>query len=326
MSGRRRALITTAAILAANWLWAAPSHADDVTGGPVTGHEHGNEVTVTLSSTTNTQYKAGAGNTGGTDAVPLCWYQALGDSVAFKDLLDSLNRAEHNDPGWPDFSQWHARFVAQWALYKDKNPPGTWYGSSCADWTSWYASQWAASNPDFVYVPPNTTPNIPIITPETLAQYVVRSAILPNPAPKLSPDAAGPSRVNLTTWAWQPAVQTKDLTGTLGALSATAVMTPASMTLTTDGPTAGGIPAVCQSSNGGIGVKWEASGSADPSAPGCGLKFTRPTAPGAHFTIHADVTWKVTWTSPQVNGVQTLPDIHMLTDTPVTVTEIQSVN
>jgi enoyl reductase len=98
-----------------------------------------------------------------------------------------------------------------------------------------------------------------------------------------------------------------------------------SMTLTTDGPTASGIPTVCQSANGVIGLKYT-SGSADPTAPGCGLQFTRATASGAHYTIHADVTWQVTWTSPQVVGVQTLPDIHMVTDTQITVREIQSVN
>ena len=151
------------------------------------------------------------------------------------------------------------------------------------------------------------------------------SAILHDPAPSLSPDAAGPSFVNLTTWAWQSGVQTENLTATLGAQSATAALTPLSMTLTTDGPTASGIPSVCQSANGVIGLK-DTSGSADPSAPGCGLKFTRPTAPGAHYTTHADVTWQVTWTSPQVAGVQTLPDIHMITDTPVTAAEIESID
>lgn len=56
------------------------------------------------------------------------------------------------------------------------------------------------------------------------------------------------------------------------------------------------------------------------------LKFTAPNASGSGYNVHADVDWKITWTSNETNGVQTLPDVHVITNTPITVKELQSIN
>jgi hypothetical protein len=223
-----------------------------------------------------------------------------------------------------------------WAQHE--NDKGTFYTFTCADPNLPDAVAWMnnPSNPQFVYVAPNTTPpgGNTTVTPQMLAAFILKSTILANPAPTFSPAATGTSYVNLATWAWQPWQQPQpgqsgfkvaNLIGTLNGLTVTVVMTPASMTLTSDGPTASGIPATCQGAADGIGVAW-ATGDSDPSAPGCGLKFTAPNTSGSSYNVHADVDWKITWTSNQTNGDQTLPDVHMTTNTPITVKEIQSIN
>lgn len=333
MPGSRRALTTIAAVISATGVCVGPSYADGDNGGGSTGipvNERGNGLTITLSSTTQTNYKAGAGNTGGASwTAPPCWYEPLGDTSAFQKTLENYVFLDHHtDPygqDWPNFSTWLDGYEAQVRAHENDAPPGTWYQSDCADWASPLATTWAAANPDFVYVPANgPAPNLPVIDPKTLAQYAVKSAILPLNPPTFAPDAKNPSVVNLATWAWQsgPDSTVRDLTATLGAQAATVVMTPASMTLTTDGPTASGIPNVCQrSGDDTLGVPFTA-GRNNPTAPGCGLQFSVQRA----YNVTADVTWRITWTSPQVAGVQTLPDIHMTTTTPITAHEIQTIN
>lgn len=329
MPSSRRALIVAAALTAATGISVAPSSAEDNSDpGPVT--EHGSTVTITLSSTTSTQYKdGGGGNTGGSYTIPPCWYQSVGGSSAFQSLLDRYKQGAHgtSDPktnDWQLFLNWLNPWEKALGLAEADNPPGTWYQAGCADWASTEAQTWSQSNPDFVYVGPNKPMpvGVTIINPLTLAQYALKSTMLPPPAPKFSPAATGPSFVNLTTWAWQDGGKTLNLTATAGPQSATVLMTPTAMTLTTNGPTASGIPTQCLNVNGMIGVPWTPDAAANPSTPGCGVKFT---APGV-YTIHAEGTWKITWTSPQVVGVQTLPDVHLATDTQITAREVQSIN
>lgn len=329
MPGSRRTLTGIAAIAAATGLSVGPSYADSGNGdggGSIPVNERPNGVTISLSSTTQTPYKPGAGNTGGTWTAPPCWYGPLGDDAAFQKTLENYNFLEHHtDPNrqdWPDFGTWYDGFWTQMVAHETDKPPGTWYQSTCADYSSSVSAAWLAANPDFVYVPAQgPAPNLPVIDPKTLAQYALASAILPKNPPTFAPAAGAPSVVNLATWAWQADGKTRDLTASLVPQAATVLMTPISMTLTTDGPTAGGIPNVCQKSGDTIGVVY-AGAQNNPAAPGCGLEFSVPGT----YNVTADVTWQITWTSPQVAGVQTLPDIHMTTTTPITAQEIQTVN
>lgn len=96
----RRALISIAALGAVTLLNVVRAYGGENGGGPVT--EHKNAVTITFSSTTNTQYKAGSGNTGGTDGVPLCWYESIGDSAEFGNILDILKSGNFVNP-WSGF-------------------------------------------------------------------------------------------------------------------------------------------------------------------------------------------------------------------------------
>ncbi len=292
---------------------------------------HENQVTISLATTTSTQYKdGGGGNTGVNYKVPPCWYQPVqpqDGAASFQKLLQQYNFDEHHtDPGgqgWPDFPQWLQGWTDQLAAHENDKPPGAWYESDCTDWSTSAAQAWGQSNPDFLYVPANTAPvgGVPTITPATLAQYALASTVLPPPTPTFSPDPTQPSYVNLPTWAWQSAGNTLDLTATLGAQSATVVMTPTAMTVTSDGPTARGVPNVCRQVGTVIGVPW-VRGDSEPTSPGCGLTFTAP----GNYVVHADVIWQITWTSPQVTGVQTFPDVHMNTDTAITSKEIETIN
>jgi hypothetical protein len=312
---------------------AGPSSAEDNPNGPEPVQLHGATVTITLSSTTNTVFNkdGGGGNAGGGFTIPPCFYEPVGDTSAFLKQLDDLKRGTHgaegNDPTtWPGFQTWINRWYGEMGKHETEIPQGTWYQATCADYSSLAAAGWLASNhPDYVYVGPKdpAPPGIVIISPLNLAQYALASVTLPPPTPTFSPAATGPSFVNLTTWAWQQVRKEfpLNLTASDGAQSATVFMTPTAMTLTTDGPTASGIPAVCTDTNGFIGVPY-APGDTDPVPPGCGLKFTAP----GNYVIHTRGTWKITWTSPQVQGVQTFPDVQLTTDTAVTVKEIQSIN
>jgi hypothetical protein len=329
MPGSRRALIILATAVTAAAFSAGTAFADDSPTPPPQSPREGprGTLSIQLSSTTSTPHtQGGGGNTGVTFTGPPCGYMPLGDSTAFLKELQNMIFLEHhtdfNGQDWPDFQTWIKGYEDQFTAHENDKPQGVWYSSFCSDYSNPASNAWIAANPDYVYVPPaGPAPNIPRVDPKLLAQYALASTILPTQAPTFAPAAGQPSVVNLSTWAWQPDGKVLDLTATLGPQAATVVMTPASMALTADGPTTAGVPSTCQRAAGIIGVPYTA-GQNNPTAPGCGLEFS---AQGA-YNVTADIDWQITWTSPQVVGVQTMPDIHMRTTTPLTAQEIQTIN
>jgi hypothetical protein len=288
---------------------------------------NGNTVSILLSSSTHTAFKADAGNTGASSSdLPLCWYQWASTA---KDMPGTTGWLEtwylgqiHSAPGRADpqataiLDQFMPPAVAHAA------DQGDWYEQACSDYTSPASINWLSANPFLAWVPKGTAPPAQTVAPIDIARYVLKSMVLPPIGPALSPAPPAPSIVNLATWAWLPPPGPQELTGTLGGAIVDVNVVPVSMTLTTDAP--GGSFAftpsdTCTRHGTTVGVPYSPGATAE-----CGITFHRPSPAG--FTVTGAVVWSVSWTSNQgVNG--TLPNTVPIPGSTITVAkEIQSIN
>ncbi|MHB8328477.1 MAG: hypothetical protein ACYDD6_02415 [Acidimicrobiales bacterium] len=201
--------------------------------------------------------------------------------------------------------------------------PGQWYIVSCP-----------VGNPGFegsglIWVPDTTGYSAPgtTIDPMAMAEQAASSIALPVPTIELNP--ASFSIVNLATWlAIDPSIwHSYSATASAGALSATAVVAPESVTWTMGD----GTSLICD----GPGIAYRTDLPASAQQTYCSYTYRRssigqPSADGnpndGAFPVMATVTWAVSWSATGVSGGGSLPPLQTSSTTRVRVEQVQSVD
>jgi hypothetical protein len=199
--------------------------------------------------------------------------------------------------------------------------PGSWYSVTCINSTtgaSWTQTEWIA---DQAPAP------APPVDPHALALEALKSLRLPVPTVHFDPE--GTSVVNLPTWLWidNDIWHTQSVTATAGAVSATAVATPVSVTwsmgnggvVTCGGP---GLPFVASEAQGGPGspctYTYRESSAGQPSPDG--------NPDDGAFDVQATVAWSVSWSAQGAFGGGALPGLYTSTSDRLRVEQIESIN
>ena len=199
--------------------------------------------------------------------------------------------------------------------------PGSWYSVTCTDQVT------GTSNTETEWIPDQAAGSIPAINPYAVALQAENSLRLPPPTSYFDPPDV--SVVNLPTWLWiDPALwHSYSVTATVGAVSATAMATPVSVTwLTGDG----GI-AICD----GPGSPFDSARSLSQQSTGCSHTYTtsssgQPSPDGdpndGAFTVSTTIDWSVTWSAQGSSGGGTLPPLSTSSSRVVRVEQVESVN
>jgi len=209
--------------------------------------------------------------------------------------------------------------AASTALGRGGPTPGQWYVNTCA--------QESDQGPTLhlVWVPTGGDPNGGV-DPLVLAQEAADSITLPKPVIGMSPAAY--SVVNIPTWLWvDPSTwHPFTATATAGAITATALATPSSVTWTMGD---GGI-VVCA----GPGTPYDSSEPASGQHTDCSYTYRessvgQPSPDGdpndGSFPVTATVTWGVTWTVTGAPGGGNLPLLRTTSSVPVRVEQVESI-
>jgi hypothetical protein len=160
-----------------------------------------------------------------------------------------------------------------------------------------------------------------------VALQAERSLRLPSPVLHFNPAAA--SVVNLPTWLWiDPSLWHQlSVTASAGAVSATAVATPESVSW----QMGDGGEVVCA----GPGRPFDLALPAEQQVTGCEYAFRtsslgQPAPDGdpdaAAYTVRATVTWAVSWTAQGAPGQGELPSLNTAGTASVRVVQIESIN
>jgi hypothetical protein len=199
--------------------------------------------------------------------------------------------------------------------------PGSWYSVTCNNSTtgaSWTQTEWIADQ---------APTSAPPVDPHALALEALKSLRLPAPTAHFDP--AVTSVVNLPTWLWidNDIWHPQSVTATAGAVSATAVATPVSVTwsmgdggvVTCAGP---GLPFVATEAQGGPGsactYTYSESSAGQPSPDG--------NPDDGAFNVQATVAWSVSWSARGAVGGGSLPGLFSSTPYRLRVEQIESIN
>ncbi|MEW2115878.1 hypothetical protein AB0945_11890 [Streptomyces sp. NPDC005474] len=319
------------------------AHANDTLGGsaqnPGTTGPKGNASGDTLSATAGAvvydRSKNGSGQGAGPVAAttswtpPACWYAPTYTPEQLQKVKEPVWAAESTGYEWD--AEQRKTFLNpddhSKDFNKDKTGKGYWWGSYV---NKSYPPGWDACKRDYFWVDTGTPPpaNIEnVITPEILAGLAYNEIRVPGTKVTLAP--AGPTKVNLPTWAWLDAAQFKPVSVTASVpvlgMQATTVAEPVSLRIEPGTADAQVYPAsgVCTFVGGRIGEPY-ATGKAGRTPP-CGVKYLRSSGNGS-YPLRATITWKIHWTGTGVNAPQALPDGEFGAEQAVVVQEIQAVN
>jgi len=199
--------------------------------------------------------------------------------------------------------------------------PGSWYSVTCTDrqtgasttQTEWISSRAATVNPG--------------VDPFAVALRAENSLRLPRPTTYINPP--GVSVVNLSVWLWIDSGiwHPYAVTATVGAVGATAVATPVSVTWSTGD----GQAITCH----GPGTAFDPGRSPLQQSTGCFHIYAnssagQPSPDGnpndAAFTVSATVNWAVSWSAQGATGGGSLPPLTTSSSTAMRVEQVQSVN
>ena len=199
--------------------------------------------------------------------------------------------------------------------------PGGWYSVTCTDLAT------GQSVTQTVWIADQPAPVAPTVSPYSVALQAERSIQLPRPSLHLNPSAA--AVVNLPTWLWIDAALWRpySVSASVGAVTATAVARPVSVTwspgdgsaVTCPGPGTpfdSELPAAGQSTD--CSHTYETSSAGQPSSDGL--------PDDASFPVRATVTWAVTWSTVGGAGGGTLPALVTTASTSLRVEQVESVN
>jgi hypothetical protein len=205
--------------------------------------------------------------------------------------------------------------------------PGGWYSVTCVDSrtgasttnTEWISTQTAA--------PAQPVTVVPTVDPRTVALEAEASLRLPAPSMRFNP--SGTSVVNLPTWLWVGADiwHTYSVTASIGAVSATAVATPRSVTWTLGD----GGAVTCA----GPGRPFDQLQAAAAQTTSCSYTYHTSSEgqpspddnpDDASFAVHAVVTWSVSWTAQGAPGQGSLPSLTTGATVPVRVEQVESID
>ncbi|MEH0418841.1 hypothetical protein QA861_15540 [Streptomyces sp. B21-083] len=259
---------------------------------------------------------------------PACWYAPTYTPEQLQKVKEPVWAAESTGYEW-DAEQRKTFLNADdhsKDFNKDKTGKGYWWGSYV---NKSYPPGWDACKRDYFWVdtgdaPPANVENV--ITPEILAGLAYNEIRVPGTEVALAP--AGPTKVNLPTWAWLDGAAFKAVSVSASVpvlnMYATATAEPVSLRIEPGTAEAATYPAsgVCAISNGSIGEPY-AEGKAKETPP-CGVKYLRSSGDGT-YPLQATVTWKTTWTGSGGAGGD-LPDGSFGATQDVVVQEIQAVN
>ena len=196
--------------------------------------------------------------------------------------------------------------------------PGSWYTVTCNDQAT------GASTTRTEWIPDQVVPSkVPAVNPYVVARQAENSLHLPAPTAHFDP--VGSSVVNLATWLWIDADiwHRYAVTATVGAVSATAVATPTSVTWTMGN----GDTTTC---DGPGTVYGPAQSSTDCSYTYTTTSLGQPSADGnpddGAYVVVPTVTWSVTWTATGAAGGGDLPSLSTSTSLAMRVTQVESLN
>jgi hypothetical protein len=199
--------------------------------------------------------------------------------------------------------------------------PGSWYSVTCINRTtgaSWTQTEWIADQ---------APASAPPVDPHALALEALKSLRLPAPTGHFYP--AGTAVVNLATWLWidNDIWQSQSVTATAGAVSASVVATPVSVTWSM-----GDGGAVTCAGPGLPPAAIEAQGGSDPACSYTYLESSagQPSSDGnpddGAFSVQATVAWMVSWSAQGAAGGGSLPSLFTSTAYRLRVEQIESIN
>jgi len=199
--------------------------------------------------------------------------------------------------------------------------PGGWYSVTCTDQSN------GVSTTKTEWIPDESGAATPKVAPYLVARQAENSLRLPQPALNFNPPAV--SIVNLPTWMWIDAVMwhSYSVTASVGAVSATAVARPMSVTWSTGD---GGV-IVCE----GPGTPFDTEEPASQQTSQCTHSFGvssagQPSSDGnpndGAFTVVATIEWAVSWLATGEAGGGTLPPLSTSESTQLRVEQVESVN
>lgn len=262
---------------------------------------------------------------------PPCWYEPFTTAQEFPTTIDNIWFSWIHDPdsNRGEASTFKKHYLSENQAHLDSGDKGLWYIENCADDASPAAADWLARHPElFLWVAQGQDPPAAagdVLTPRMLAEHARDSAVLPDTKLEFNPTKPV---VNLPTWTWldpgtyKPVHLVASVAPIGGAAGMTVQVdvTPARIELPTDLPDAMPTPGdgVCTQVNA-------AYHAGEHSAMRCGITFGRSSArqPDQRYQVHAEVAWKIHWTSN--NGAGDLDDARLGGDTPIAVREIQTV-
>jgi hypothetical protein len=295
-------------------------------GSSSTTTESGGDGSTYYSKVTYTESGGGDSDGDGSTSVrssdanftpPVCWYESMtpaefkseigrrytaaaqenaGTVSEYYNGVNNKLNDEHYHEG--DKGSW-------WVLAWDKNALTRTDHATCAFETGWL---WQG--------PADPPPPFPV-TPEVLAKAAYGAMTLPTRKVALNP-APGNQKVNLPTYvSFAKAIGQVSVTAQVGPVAATVVAVPYSLHV--EAGTADASPQSCDYKFSG--------GTVNSADAGCNITYRRATQ-GSAYTLHAEITWKVTW-NPSANatpGGQPMADGFSDSQTAVNVQEIQTIN
>ncbi|MDX3456931.1 hypothetical protein PV396_34125 [Streptomyces sp. ME02-8801-2C] len=337
----RLVAVSAAAVVCATGLTSpavayGPGDGQGATPGP-SGNTDGNgTISATAGAVVYDRDNNGSGPSTGpvtstsTWTPPACYYAPMFTSEELQKKLEPVWEAGSTGSEW-DSTQ-RNRFVngkPYKDFNKDKADKGYFWGS--------YVTEGREGDPgaldctkDYFWVDTGAPPPADIpeaVTVKVLADLAYAAIRVPSTKVTLAP--AGPTKVNLPTWAWLDSAQFKPVSVTASVpvlgMQATTVAEPQSLRIEPGTADAQVYPAsgVCTFVNGRIGEPY-ATGKAGRTPP-CGVKYLRSSGDGS-YPLRATITWKIHWTGTGVNAPQALPDGEFGAEQAVVVQEIQAVN
>ncbi|MGH9919702.1 MAG: hypothetical protein ACRD6W_12665 [Nitrososphaerales archaeon] len=199
--------------------------------------------------------------------------------------------------------------------------PGHWYVLSCGG-QDFIPSTGVFWIPSAAAAPAGPGP----VDPLTLAEKAADSIVLPSPSIYTNPSKS--TVVNFLTWLWVNSViwHPFEASASAGAVTATAIATPSSVTWSTgDGSTE-----FCP----GPGVPYDPNETPGEQSTYCSHTYSQSSAgqPSANgnpndgaYPVTATVRWAVTWTVTGASGGGTLPSLQTQSTAPLRVEQVESV-
>jgi hypothetical protein len=201
--------------------------------------------------------------------------------------------------------------------------PGQWYAM-------WCNGQEYIPSTGMFWIPDSKAPvaksGAGPVDPLVLAEQAYRTILLPSPSIHTNPSPY--TVVNLPTWLWvtSAAWHPLEATASAGAVTATAVATPSSVTWSMgDGSTV-----VCR----GPGTAYDPNEPAVSQSTDCSYTYTQssagqPSSDGnpddGAYQVSATITWSVTWKATGAPGGGELPALETASTAPLRVEQIESV-